>query len=337
MPNFEEDTYSIIFASLKHPIRRKILRMLSERPRGFSDMQQAFGIESSHLTYHLESLANLIFKTEYGKYALSSPGEAAASMMRGVEGEQPKTLLRLTFLSKRWKVLFIGLFMALILICGLCFFQYRTLSQLSGQYARLRAEHELVLEALRGALDLDNFFLTHEYSENGSVVSPLLGKSSFGIMGSLYGWSINNYAVYSLTSNFTLEIKISFTSPLPPNAFLDIIIFESSNETGSHFTMIRPNASQQAYWSPLHYYYPGFVGVWGMMTTQTGICTEVTLSRGGQYNVLINAPNAQAPEELFERNYTMTLRIRSQGEYVPFFVLRGFRRSNEFCHWHSSN
>jgi len=85
MSGSEEDTYSIIFTSLRHPIRRGILRILSDNPQSFSDLQRLLKIESSHLTYHLEGLGNLLVKTEEGKYALSSLGEAAISTMKRVE------------------------------------------------------------------------------------------------------------------------------------------------------------------------------------------------------------------------------------------------------------
>jgi hypothetical protein len=49
-------------------------------------MQRLLKIESSHLTYHLEGLGNLLVKTEEGKYALSLLGEAAASTIKHVEG-----------------------------------------------------------------------------------------------------------------------------------------------------------------------------------------------------------------------------------------------------------
>lgn len=58
----EDEVYSTIFTSLKHPVRRKILRMLSEMPRSFSEVLEALGISSSHLTYHLESLGELSFQ-----------------------------------------------------------------------------------------------------------------------------------------------------------------------------------------------------------------------------------------------------------------------------------
>lgn len=80
-----EEPYATIFASLKHPIRRKILRMLSKNPMSFSEMLEALEVSSSFLTYHLENLGELILKIDDGKYKLSSFGEAALATMTKVE------------------------------------------------------------------------------------------------------------------------------------------------------------------------------------------------------------------------------------------------------------
>jgi predicted transcriptional regulator len=85
MSDFEEDTYSVIFSSLKHPVRRRILRMLTKGSCSFSELQEELRIESSYLTCHLESLRHLIIKNYDGRYTLSSFGEAAVSMMHDVE------------------------------------------------------------------------------------------------------------------------------------------------------------------------------------------------------------------------------------------------------------
>lgn len=85
MANDNEEPYSTIFASLKHPIRRRILRMLSNQPMSFSEMIEVLGVSNSFLTYHLENLGELISKTEDSKYKLSSFGEAANATMMKVE------------------------------------------------------------------------------------------------------------------------------------------------------------------------------------------------------------------------------------------------------------
>jgi len=81
----EQETYSLIFKSLKHPIRRRILRMLADRPLAFSEILGALSIESGHLSYHLENLGELVTRTSDGFYKLSSIGIAATKLMSGVE------------------------------------------------------------------------------------------------------------------------------------------------------------------------------------------------------------------------------------------------------------
>lgn len=84
----EEETYSLVFSSLKHPIRRKILRILVDRSLSFSEILEITTIDSGHLSYHIENLGDLV-KHSDGKYRLSSIGQAAVSLMKGVE-EQPQ-------------------------------------------------------------------------------------------------------------------------------------------------------------------------------------------------------------------------------------------------------
>jgi len=85
----EEETYSLIFTSLKHPIRRKILRMLTDSEMTFSQILETLSIDSGHLSYHIENLGELVSRSSGGKYKLSSVGVAAVRLMSGVE-EQPK-------------------------------------------------------------------------------------------------------------------------------------------------------------------------------------------------------------------------------------------------------
>jgi len=81
----DDETYSLIFNSLKHPIRRKILRMLRDDELTFSQILEALSLDSGHLSYHLENLGHLITHSSDGKYKLSSFGMAAVRLMSGVE------------------------------------------------------------------------------------------------------------------------------------------------------------------------------------------------------------------------------------------------------------
>lgn len=80
----EEETYSVMFSSLKHSVRRKILRLLASSPKTFTEILDQVGVESSFLSYHLDSLGELIRKEE-GRYTLSDLGLAAVSLMSRVE------------------------------------------------------------------------------------------------------------------------------------------------------------------------------------------------------------------------------------------------------------
>jgi len=141
MRGAEEETYSTIFTVLKHPVRRRILRMLSNRPQNFSQMLGALRISSSHLTYHLDSLGDLVSKGEDGVYRLSVFGEAAVSMMYQVE-EAPKSWRHVPLLTIRWKALFAVLIIGLVILSGFCFVQHSTLSQMSAEYADIKAQAE---------------------------------------------------------------------------------------------------------------------------------------------------------------------------------------------------
>ncbi len=79
------ETYTLVSAVLKHPVRRRILRMLSEKPMLFTEMQNELKISSAHLSYHLHAMQELLNQTGYGKYSLSTFGEATVSLMHGVE------------------------------------------------------------------------------------------------------------------------------------------------------------------------------------------------------------------------------------------------------------
>ncbi|MCW4044110.1 MAG: winged helix-turn-helix domain-containing protein [Candidatus Bathyarchaeota archaeon] len=140
MSDPEEEIYSTMFSSLKHPARRKILRMLADKPITFSQMVDELGISSSHLTYHLESLGALVSKTEDGKYKLSRFGETCVSTMRGVEEvptTQPQRFLSLAF---KWKAILAAAVIAIVLLASLAYIQTSSISQLAQEQENLRAE-----------------------------------------------------------------------------------------------------------------------------------------------------------------------------------------------------
>jgi DNA-binding transcriptional ArsR family regulator len=124
MPEHEEETYSVMFLSLKHPVRRKILRILSVKTSTFTEILQQINIESAHLSYHLESLGDLTTKLDEGKYALSEIGKAAVSVMKKVEEPEKHLPPRFERVSKRLRIartfsLFLMVSGIILLLAGL--------------------------------------------------------------------------------------------------------------------------------------------------------------------------------------------------------------------------
>jgi hypothetical protein len=120
-----EETYSLIYSSLKHPIRRKILRMLAAQELTYSEILEALAIDSGHLGYHLDNLGDLVTHLPDGKYGLSSFGKAAVTLMSGVEEPTKNTKSKR---ARTLKLLSIGL-AAILLIMSLYAVTFTTSTQ----------------------------------------------------------------------------------------------------------------------------------------------------------------------------------------------------------------
>ena len=145
MSSSEEETYSTMFSSLRHPARRKILRMLSERSMTFSEMLDELEIPSSHLTYHLENLGELVVKMDHGEYKLSSFGKACLSMMKGAEEVPSARTKKFLSLPLRWKSLFAVLIIGIVLLASMSYVQYASFNQLSMDYEKVKLQNQQIL------------------------------------------------------------------------------------------------------------------------------------------------------------------------------------------------
>ncbi|MBA7680672.1 hypothetical protein ES703_88993 [subsurface metagenome] len=101
MSEVDEEVYTTIFNALRHGVRRRILRMLSETHMSFTAINYKLYISSSHLTYHLDSLKELVSKNDSG-YRLSVFGRAAVDMMNGIENPLPARAGTAPFMSLEW-------------------------------------------------------------------------------------------------------------------------------------------------------------------------------------------------------------------------------------------
>ena len=145
MSDSGEETYSTMFTSLKHPARRKILRMLGEKPKNFSRILEELGISSSHLTYHLENLGELVTKMDDGRYRLSTFGKAAVLTMKGVE-ETPEVEPKQLFgLPVKWRTIFAVLMIVIVVLAAVSYMQHEALSNLSSEHDQLVDDFEQLI------------------------------------------------------------------------------------------------------------------------------------------------------------------------------------------------
>jgi DNA-binding transcriptional ArsR family regulator len=75
-----------IFEALAHPLRRRALKLLGERPRMYSELMEELGVDSPTLAFHLKKLAGLVEKGGNGFYRLTDLGRKALEVMAVLEG-----------------------------------------------------------------------------------------------------------------------------------------------------------------------------------------------------------------------------------------------------------
>ena len=234
----EEEIYSIMFKSLKHPVRRRILGMLNDKPMAFMELAGLIGVSSSHLTYHLESLGELVLKVDDGQYRLTSFGKATVSAMKGVE-EAPEleTRRRPKKMARKWKAAFGVLMVAVLLLSGFGIFQYSVLNQLAADQSDLEAENQQLLSWGIGAtkvanltryvvqIDTNKYKITLlsntlEYRDDFSVAEEVLKYSLTNPTGNLdatYRFREDHLSRYQLATTESTPIL----TQNPPSSILD--------------------------------------------------------------------------------------------------------------------
>ncbi|MCW8802171.1 MAG: winged helix-turn-helix domain-containing protein [Candidatus Bathyarchaeota archaeon] len=214
MSDSGEETYSTMFASLKHPARRRILRMLDEKPKNFSRILEELGISSSHLTYHLENLGELVSKLDDGRYRLSSFGKAAVLTMKGVE-EAPEVHPKSVFaLPKQWQAVFGALMIVIVVLAGFSYVQFTSVNDLSAKqeqlqndFDKLSSDHERLLSWGISTDSVVNF-LQDVIQLDMTKYNAELERHTVGYREDL-GGTVEEYLTYRLTS-FENELSIDF-------------------------------------------------------------------------------------------------------------------------------
>jgi DNA-binding transcriptional ArsR family regulator len=182
----EEDTYSSIFNALKHPIRRRILRIIENKPTTYTEIQNQLNIDNGLLNYHLENMRSLLTKTENGNYTLSEFGGGATRLLEKVEQPSSNQDNNLFGINP----LYIKYIIVMLIIClGALSFQYIKLDNryniLETQNVALEMElaedqknleQEIVYETLKMAL-IEEMIPTHKtltHNTNSIILSTEL-------------------------------------------------------------------------------------------------------------------------------------------------------------------
>ena len=183
----QDEIYSIMFASLKHPVRRKILRMLGSKSMTFMEMVEELGISSPNLTYHLESLGELISKMDNDKYKLSTFGLATINAMKGIE-EVRETEPKRRSATFKWRAVTAVLLVAVLLLAGMAALQYTYINDLASAQQLLSVEmqrlqaygagSDKVLSFFKNVTKLDTTIYTVSLDDNEVVWRTDIGGIS---------------------------------------------------------------------------------------------------------------------------------------------------------------
>jgi len=192
--NTEDEIYSIMFSSFKHPIRRKILRMLDSKPMTFMELVDVLGISTPNLTYHLESLGDLISKLDTGQYRLSAFGQASVSALKGVEDVHRVEPKHHQLAFKKRSIFSI----MLIIIVLLASFSGIQIYQLSKSQQALYEENQQLLSWGMGTNKIATFLQNVTYIDTKSYTVTLLSNTLRWRTD--FGGVSEEEATYSLTS-----------------------------------------------------------------------------------------------------------------------------------------
>jgi hypothetical protein len=207
--------------------------MLGSKPMTFMELVEELGISTPNLTYHLESLGELITKMDNGQYKLSTFGKASVSAMKGVEdvhGAEPKR--RLSALKER-AVLGV-LLITIVLLASFSAIQYVQNGQLLQSQQALATENQQLLSWGLGADKINAFLrnVTHIDTRNYTV-ALLTNKVNWRT--DLGGVS-EEESQYSLTSS-TSDLNVLFRYRNGHFSYYELTMIESS----PIFTQNEPN------------------------------------------------------------------------------------------------
>ena len=197
------------------------------------DMVEELGVSTPQLTYHLESLGELVSKTDNSHYKLSTFGLATVNAMKGVEEvhqNEPKRRL-VTF---KWKILSVLLMIAVLLLASMTSLQYASIEQLSTSKQSLSAENQHLLSYGMGADKVAHFLQNVTEIDTTNYTISLLSNTMQWRTD--FGGVAEEVIKYSLTSSISnLNIDFRFRNNHFSRYQLDMI------ESSPVFAQPQPN------------------------------------------------------------------------------------------------
>jgi hypothetical protein len=214
-----------MFSSLKHPIRRKVLRILADKPLTFSEMLDLLGVSSSNLTYHLESLGELVTKDEKGTYKLSTFALASVSTMKTVEEAPPVQPKKRLSLSLKWKTAVGVLLIGVIIFASVSALQYSALNQATSERDSLQLKYNQLLSWSNTTNNAINFLQQVTQIDTSHYQATLLSNTLE--QRSDLGGALEQVMTYALTSSDS-KLDVVFRFRNNQLSRYQIILLESS-------------------------------------------------------------------------------------------------------------
>ena len=171
------------------------------------EMVEQLGVSTPHLTYHLESLSELVSRTDEGHYKLSSFGLAAVSAMKGVEDVHEAEPKKNRLVTPKWKTLSVLLLISILLLSGVSAFELISLNQLSSSQRLLQVENQRLLSYGMGADKVANFLQNVTKIDTANYTLSLL-KNTMQWRADFGGVAEENIQ-YSLTSSLS-NLNVNF-------------------------------------------------------------------------------------------------------------------------------
>jgi hypothetical protein len=181
--------------------------MLAMKPMTFMEMVEELDVSTPHLTYHLESLGELVSKIDNGHYKLSAFGLATVSAMKGVE-EVHEIEPKRRVVTSRWKAVVGILLIAVLILSGMAALQYASINQLSNSKQLLSMENQQLLSYGMGEDKVANFLQNVTQIDTVNYTISLLSntmqwRTDFGGVAE----EVIQYSLTSSKSNLNIDFR----------------------------------------------------------------------------------------------------------------------------------